>query len=98
MSEAWSYDKAKRLDNKGKRWHFVRRYLWGEKGSSENQPFELYFRDDERTEFGLLRFERQEDNPYRDYDTMINKIMNDVEFRKTLLDPGTKGFWNRNWK
>ena len=50
------------------------------------------------TEFGLLRFERQEDNPYRDYDMMINKIMNDAEYRKTLLIPETEGVWNRNWK
>jgi hypothetical protein len=98
MSEMWSYDKTMRLDRKGRRWHFVRRYIWGEKGSSENQPFELYFRNDERTEFGLLRFERQEDNPYRDYDIMINKIMNNVEFRKTLLNSETEGVWNRNWK
>lgn len=96
--EMWSYDKAKRLDNKGKRWHFVRRYLFDERGSSENQPFELYFRNDERTEFGMLRFERAEDNPYRNYEIMINKIMNNSSFRKTLLSHDTKEFWNRNWK
>jgi hypothetical protein len=98
MSEMWSYDKMKRLDLKGRRWHFVHHYTWGEKGSSENQPFELYFRNDERTEFGLLRFNRQEDNPYRNYDITINKIMNNVEFRKTLLNPETEAVWNRNWK
>jgi hypothetical protein len=98
MSEMWSYDKTKRFDKKGERWHFVRRYIWGEQGDSNEQPFELYFRDDARTEFGLLRFERQKDNPYRDYDLMINKIMNDAEFRKTLLIPETEGVWNRNWK
>jgi len=98
MSEMWSYDRAKRVDKKGRRWHFVRRYMWGAKGSSENQPFELYFRDEERTEFGLLRFERQEENPYRDYDIMIGKIMNNTEFRKGLLDPETEGVWSRNWK
>lgn len=94
----WSYDKTKRLDKKGNRWHFVRHYVWGEGGSSENQPFELYFRNDARTEFGLLRFERQEENPYRDYDVTVNKIMNKEEFRKTLLDEETKEIWNRNWK
>ena len=85
MGEMWSYDKSKRFDNKGGRWHFVRHSIWGEKGTSENQPFELYFRNDERTEFGLLRYEREEENPYRDYDMMINKIMNNAEFRKTLF-------------
>ena len=63
------------------------RYIWDEQGCSNDQPFELYFRDDARTEFGLLRFERQKDDPYRDYDVMISKIMNDAEFRKTLLIP-----------
>lgn len=98
MSEMWSYDKEKRLDQKGGRWHFVRRYIWGENGSSDNQPFELYFRNDERTEFGLLRFEKQENNPYRDYDTMINKIMNKLDFRKSLLNSETEAVWNKNWK
>ena len=98
MGEMWSYEKQKRFDAKGKRWHFVRRHLWGEGGSFENQPFELYFRDDERTEFGLLRFERQEDNPYRNYEVMVDKIMNKTDFRKSLLDQETENIWNRNWK
>ncbi len=29
---------------------------------------------------------------------MINKIMNDVDFRESLLAPETKSMWNRNWK
>jgi hypothetical protein len=98
MSEMWSYDKTKRLDKKGKRWRFVQRIIWDKQVSYDEQPFELYFRDDARTEFGLLRFENRKDNPYRDYDLMINKIMNDAEFRKTLLIPETEGVWNRNWK
>ena len=94
----WSYDKEKRFDANGKRWHFVRRDIFGDIGTYENQPFELYFRDDERTEFGLLRFERRKDNPYRNYVVMIDKIMNKEDFRKTLLDLETEGVWNRNWK
>lgn len=98
MKEMWSYDKAKRLDNKGNQWHFVTRYFFGVVGESDNLPYELYFRNDERTEFGLLRFEKRKDNPYRNYEVMLNKIMNKPEFRKTLLKPETEDVWNRNWK
>ena len=98
MNEMWHYDKQKRFDANGKRWHFVHRDFYGDVGNYDNQPFELYFRDDQRTEFGLLRFERRKDNPYRSYDVMIDKIMNKPEFRKTLLAPETESIWNRNWK
>ena len=94
----WSYDKTKRFDNKGKQWHFVNRYFFGGIGESENLPYELYFRDDERTEFGLLRFEKKKDNPYRNYEVLVNKIMNNAEFRKSLLENETKDIWNKNWK
>ena len=98
MGEMWSYDKARRLDRKGKLWHFVSRYFHGTDVDFGNQPYELYFRDDERTEFGLLRFEKRKDNPYRNYEILVNKIMNNDEFRKSLLDAETKDVWNRNWK
>lgn len=94
----WHYDKQKRFDANGKRWHFVNRNFYGDVGNYDNLPFELYFRDDERIEFGLLRFEKRKDNPYRNYEVMIDKIMNKSEFRKTLLDPETESVWNRNWK
>jgi hypothetical protein len=94
----WSYDKRRRTDKKGVGWHFVRRHIWGEDGASKNQPFELYFRNDERTEFGLLRYERQEDYPYHDWEKILDKIMNNLEFRKTLLKEETKEIWNKNWK
>ena len=51
--------------------------MLGSEVSYEERPFELYFRDDDRTQFGLLRFDRRKDNPYRNYDTMVTKIMND---------------------
>jgi len=98
MSEFWSYDKLKRLDNDGKRWHFVSRRILGGIGESDNLPYELYFRDEERTEFGLLRFEKSKDNPYRNYEVLITKIMNNAEFRKTLMNPETENIWNKNWK
>jgi hypothetical protein len=96
MGEMWSYDKVKRLDNKGQRWHFVSRYFFIE--GVEDTPYELYFRNDERTECGLLRFERSKDNPYRDYVAVVTKIMNNARFRESLLDPETKDVWNKSWK
>lgn len=93
MSDFWSYEKQKRFDSKGRRWHFVRRYFF-----SNNAPFELYFRNDARTEFGVLRFENAKDNPYRNYEVIVNKLMNNEEFRKTLLAPETEKIWSKNWK
>jgi hypothetical protein len=52
MGEMWSYDKEKRFDNKGKRWHFVRRHFFDSTVDYGERPYELYFRDDEKTEFG----------------------------------------------
>jgi len=98
MSEMWSYHKTKYFDDKGKRWHFVNRYFGGTETDFENQPFELYFRDDERTEFGLLRFEKRKDNPYRNFEMLTNKIMNNEKFRKSLLNPELEEVRNRNWK
>lgn len=98
MSEKWSYDKEKRFDNSGRRWHFVSRHFFDSTVDYGERPYELYFRDDERTEFGLLRFEKSKENPYRNYETVITKIMNNVEFRNTLLKPETEDLWNRNWK
>lgn len=93
-SELWSYYKAKSLDKKGRRWHFVQRYCFG----VEPRPFEMYFRDEERTEFGLLRFENTKDFPYRNSEVAMNKIMNNDPFRRSLLDADTEAVWKKNWK
>ena len=98
MKEMWAYDKQRRFDHSGKRWHFVRRDIYATNIPYEDRPVELYFRDDERKEFGLLRFERQKEIPFRDYEVMINKVMNDREFRATLIASETSTVWNRNWK
>ncbi len=98
MKEMWSYDKTKRFGKNGKRWHFVRCNFYDADIDYDACPYELYFRDDEKTEFGLLRFESKKDNPYRDYDAVISKIMNNVPFRKTLLNPETESVWKKNWK
>jgi hypothetical protein len=96
MLEMWSYDKVKRIDKKGGRWHFVTRDLFVD--GDEDQPREYYFRNDQKTEFGMLRFERVKDNPYRDYEMLINKIMNNMPFRKSLHSPETEAIWKKNWK
>jgi hypothetical protein len=94
----WSYEKKRRFDKKGNRWHFVHHYLFEDGVPYDEQPFEVYFRDADRTTFGVLRFERRKDNPYRDYETMVNRIMNNEKFRKSLIAPGAKAIWSKNWK
>lgn len=98
MNDTWSYDKDKRFDKKGKRWHFVYRSINDTDTAYEERPSEVYFRDDDRTVFGLLRFEKRKDNPYRDYLTVITKIMNNDVFRQTLLNPDTEQIWQKGWK
>jgi hypothetical protein len=97
-SEIWFYERKRRCDKRGTRWHFVRRDIDDPAVPYDERPFELYFRNDDRTEFGLLRFEQRKDNPYRNYEAIVSKIMNNVEFRKTLLDPETEEVWRRSWK
>ncbi len=98
MRDTWSYEKEKRFDKAGRRWHFVRHNFYDEDTPYEDRPYELYFRDDEETEFGLLRFEKNKDNPYRDHASVVKKIINNVPFRKSLLNPETKNLWKKNWK
>ena len=64
----------------------------------DERPREYYFREEERTEFGVLRFDRRKDNPYRDYEAMVSKIMNDEDFRASLLSPESRHIWLRSWK
>lgn len=98
MRDHWSYERQKRFDHKGRRWHFVRRYFGEEAGPYEERPYELYFRDDARTQFGVLRFDSLKDNPYRNHAAIVNKIMNNDEFRRSLLDPETAEVWLDSWK
>jgi hypothetical protein len=98
MMEMWSYEKQKRFDVKGNRWHFVHRSFYDPGIPYDETPDEYYFRNDARTAFGVLRFERRKDNPYRSYEVMVNKIMNDEEFRQTLLAPETESVWQKSWK
>ncbi len=98
MKEMWSYDKHKRLDKNGKRWYFVRHDFIDEQIDYYERPFEIYFRNEGRTIFGVLKVKKAKDNAYRDYKTMINSIINKKEFRDKLLDSETESIWNKNWK
>ena len=96
--ERWTYDKMRRVDRKGHRWHFVSKHTSDPEIEYEDRPFDLYFRNDDRTVYGFLHFDRKKDNPYRSYEMMIDKIMNDTEFRTSLIDLESAVVWRHNWK
>jgi len=103
MREAWDYDRQKWADEKGKRWHFAQHHTWEAdvehwyEDRTGDRPYVLYFRDDARTIFGVVKYPRCRDNPYQ-YDKLRQKIMNDAEFRSKFVDPKTKKIWRRSWK
>jgi len=78
----WSYERKRRRDKTGMRWHFVSRLIIDPDVPYQDRPFELYFRNDDR--FGLVRFEKRKDNPARNYEALVFKIMNNVEFRRSV--------------
>ena len=96
MKDDWTYHRTKKYDRNRVRWHFVTRYFHVDEG--EEEPRELYFRDDDEIEFGMIRFDRIKDNPYRDWDFLMNKILTNIPFRRSLLDAETKSVWKKNWK
>jgi len=97
MKDHWSYDKIKHLDNNGEQWHFVWRSFTDENGPYEVRPVEIYFRNNTRTYFGLIRFERSKDNPNM-YAKLVEKVMRDLEFRKEHEAQETKDVWLKSWK
>jgi hypothetical protein len=98
IRDLWTYERQRRYDTNGTRWHFVAHDAIDPAIPYDVRPYELYFRNDERTEFGVLRFARRKDNPYRNYEVTVNKIMNNRAFRASLLDPSTEGVWRKGWK
>ena len=96
--EIWTYERQPRYDRSGNRWHFVMRSTFGSAIPYDERPYELYFRNDDRTEFGVLRFAKRKENPYRNYEMVVNKIMNNLAFRATLLDSATESVWRKGWK
>ncbi len=95
IRDEWTYHRTKKYDKHRVRWHFVTRYFEIEAG---NEPRELYFRNDDETEFGMIRFELIKNFPYRDWEFLMNKILNNLPFRRSLLDEETRGVWKKNWK
>ena len=93
--DMWSYQDRKVFDKKGNRWHFMFHHVLDSEKKYDENPYELYFRDDDRRIFGVLRFERLKDNPYRNFQTIANKIMNNEEFRKSLIDLSTRKLWRK---
>ena len=91
--DTWSLQTKKFHDKKDGRWYFMFHHRYLDDRAPDDQPFALYFRDDERTVFGVLRYEHSKDSPYRSLDTVARKIMDDAEFRSTLLDECSKKVW-----
>lgn len=96
MKDEWTYHRAKLYDKQRVRWHFVTRYFHVEDG--EDEPREVYFRNDHETEFGMIRFDKVKTFPYRDWDFLKNKILINIPFRQSLLDDETRSVWKKNWK
>ena len=97
MREHWSYSTKKRADKKGENWHFVTCSLMEADVDYSEQPVEYYFRNDNRTYFGKVRFERRKDIPYM-FEKFAEKVMSDSDFRKRYEAPETKSVWLKNWR
>jgi len=91
--ETWSLHQKKFYDCNGGRWYFLFHHLYLTDREPEEQPYALYFRNEERTVFGVLRFEHSRDNPYISFATVARKIMEDTEFRSSLVDEGSEKVW-----
>ena len=96
MREHWSYN-GKYSDSKGHEWHFATCDFMDVETDYSELPIEIYFRNDERTYFGMLRFEKRKDNPYQ-FEKLIEKVMNKEDFREQCHAPDTQQAWSRNWK
>ncbi len=96
ITEEWTYHRTKKYDKSRMRWHFVTRYFYVADGQDE--PREVYFRNDDETEFGMIRFDSIKAFPYRDWDFLKNKILTNIAFRRSLLDSETRSVWRKNWK
>jgi hypothetical protein len=91
--ENWSPHIKKFHDQAGGRWHFMFQHRYLEERAPDEQPYALHFRNDERTIFGVLRFERSKDNPHGSFADVAHKIMDDAEFRASLVDAGSQKVW-----
>ena len=91
--ETWSPHVKKCHDRHGDGWHFLFQHRILADRAPDEQPYALFFRNEEATVFGVLRFERADDNPYGDFAAITRKIMDDDGFRESLLDSGSQKVW-----
>lgn len=97
MEDDWSYDRSKYQDKKGERWHFVWRSFRSENIPYKDCPVEIYFRNESKTYFGLIKFEHSKDNPYL-FKKLVEKVIKDSQFRTKHESPESESIWNKNWK
>ena len=97
MREHWSYSKQNYKDSKGQKWHFVTCSFMSDELDYSETPIEIYFRNNDRTYFGCIRFERKKDNPYK-FAKLAEKVMANQEFREQCIAPESEEVWSRNWK
>jgi hypothetical protein len=91
--ETWSLQTKKFYDRNGERWYFMFQHRYFFDRPPGEQPYALYFRNDECTVFGVLRFEHSQDNPCSNLEIVARKIMDDAEFQSSLIDEGSKKVW-----
>ena len=91
--DTWSAHIKKFHDKHGGRWYFMFHHRYLDDREPDEQPYVLHFRNDERTIFGVLRFEHSKDNPYASFAAVTRKIMDDDDFRALLVDDGSKKVW-----
>jgi hypothetical protein len=96
IRDEWTYHRTKLYDKQRMRWHFVTRYFHVEDG--EIEPRELYFRNDDETVFGMIRFENIKTFPYRDWNFLKNKLLTNSAFRQPLIDDETRSVWKYKWR
>lgn len=97
MREFWHHSKFKHLDKKGQQWHFVTCDYMSDEIEYKDSPIEFYFRNDDRTYYGMLRIEKRKDNPYR-FEKLVEKVMANEGFRGKCYAPSTEDIWSRSWK
>jgi len=97
MRDHWSYDNSNYLDSNGEQWHFVWRSFLSETVPYEERPVEIYFRNEARSFYGLIRFENSKDNPYK-YEKLVEKVIRNREFRQTHEKPESETVWLKSWK
>lgn len=97
MREHWSYSKEGYKDKTGLRWHFVTCSYFDDEIDYSESPIEIFFRNDDRSYYGSIRFERKKDNPYM-FAKLAQKVMSNQDFREECRSPESKSVWSQNWK